>query len=74
MIGREISKYNHKVEVSSSSTKVFKCPHTKNNSIFTHKGLPIFSNRHLFQLTQDQKGLSKACNRAECKGMVIQAQ
>ncbi|KAG5578671.1 hypothetical protein H5410_058805 [Solanum commersonii] len=23
---------------SSSSTKVFKCPHTKNNSIFTHNG------------------------------------
>ncbi|KAG5632264.1 hypothetical protein H5410_003981 [Solanum commersonii] len=23
---------------SSSSTKVFKCPHTKNDSIFTHNG------------------------------------
>ena len=26
---------------SSSSTKVFKCPHTKNDSIFTHNGLII---------------------------------
>ncbi|KAG5590882.1 hypothetical protein H5410_041396, partial [Solanum commersonii] len=30
-------------------------------------GLPIFSNQPLFQLTQDQKGIYKACNRAECK-------
>ncbi|KAG5631638.1 hypothetical protein H5410_003355 [Solanum commersonii] len=30
-------------------------------------GLPIFSNQHLLQLTQDQKGLFKACNEAECK-------
>ncbi|KAG5619642.1 hypothetical protein H5410_004860 [Solanum commersonii] len=33
------------------------------------KGLPIFSTRHLFQLTQDQKGLFKACNGVECKGV-----
>ncbi|KAG5595620.1 hypothetical protein H5410_036852 [Solanum commersonii] len=26
---------------SSNSTKVFKCPHTKNDSIFTHNGLMI---------------------------------
>ncbi|KAG5585583.1 hypothetical protein H5410_046017 [Solanum commersonii] len=31
--------------------------------------LPVFSNRHLLQLTQDQKGLFKACKRAECKGV-----
>ncbi|KAG5610873.1 hypothetical protein H5410_022154 [Solanum commersonii] len=31
------------------------------------KGLPVFSNQHLFQLTQDQKGLFKACNGVECK-------
>ncbi|KAG5585854.1 hypothetical protein H5410_046288, partial [Solanum commersonii] len=30
-------------------------------------GLPVFSNRHFFQLTQDKKGLYKACNGAECK-------
>ncbi|KAG5591504.1 hypothetical protein H5410_042018 [Solanum commersonii] len=24
---------------NSSSTKVFKCPHTRNDSIFTHNGL-----------------------------------
>ncbi|KAG5620396.1 hypothetical protein H5410_005614 [Solanum commersonii] len=79
---------------SSSSINVFKCPHKKNDSIFTqwfnhlkfrnqdqhsHSqrytqcmispiGLPVFSNQHLFQLTQDQKGLFKACNGAECKG------
>ncbi|KAG5590368.1 hypothetical protein H5410_040882, partial [Solanum commersonii] len=78
---------------SSSSTKVLKCPHIKNDSIFTHYsqqfrdpesyptltltkmktcmtspiGLPLFSNKHLFQLTQDQKGLFKVCNGADCK-------
>ncbi|KAG5570980.1 hypothetical protein H5410_060746 [Solanum commersonii] len=31
--------------------------------------LPVFSNQHLFQLTQDQEGLFKACNGAECKGV-----
>ncbi|KAG5631209.1 hypothetical protein H5410_002926 [Solanum commersonii] len=30
-------------------------------------GLPVFSNRHLLQLTQDRKGLFKACNGIECK-------
>ncbi|KAG5589896.1 hypothetical protein H5410_040410 [Solanum commersonii] len=30
-------------------------------------GLPVFSNQQLFQLTQDQKGVFKACNGAECK-------
>ncbi|KAG5585082.1 hypothetical protein H5410_045516 [Solanum commersonii] len=30
-------------------------------------GLPVFSNQQLFQLTQDQKGLFKACNGAKCK-------
>ncbi|KAG5585259.1 hypothetical protein H5410_045693 [Solanum commersonii] len=34
-------------------------------------GLPEFSNRHSFQLTQDQKGLSKDCNGAECKSKVV---
>ena len=34
-------------------------------------GLPVFSNQHLLQLTQDQKGLLKAYNGVECKGVVI---
>ena len=34
-------------------------------------GLPLFSSKHSFQLTQDQKGLFKSCNGDECKGMVI---
>ena len=34
-------------------------------------GLPLFSSRYLFQLSQDQKGLSKAYIGAEYKGMVI---
>ena len=32
--------------------------------MLSHIGLPVFSNQHLFQLTQDQKGLFKACNGA----------
>ncbi|KAG5631990.1 hypothetical protein H5410_003707, partial [Solanum commersonii] len=47
---------------SSSSIKVFECPHTKNDSISTYKGLPIFSNPHLFQLTQDKKVLKHVKN------------
>ncbi|KAG5570805.1 hypothetical protein H5410_060571 [Solanum commersonii] len=27
------------LNASSNSTKVFKCPHTRNDSIFTHNGL-----------------------------------
>ncbi|KAG5631852.1 hypothetical protein H5410_003569 [Solanum commersonii] len=38
---------------------------------FVLSGLPVFSDQHLFQLTQDQKGLFKACYGDECKGMVI---
>ncbi|KAG5599117.1 hypothetical protein H5410_030487 [Solanum commersonii] len=30
-------------------------------------GLPLFSNRLLIRLTEDEKCLSKACNGAECK-------
>ncbi|KAG5580566.1 hypothetical protein H5410_051193, partial [Solanum commersonii] len=30
-------------------------------------GLPLFSHRLLIRLTQNQKGLSKACNGGECK-------
>ncbi|KAG5630813.1 hypothetical protein H5410_002530 [Solanum commersonii] len=43
---------------------------TKMNTMhdFTYR-LPLFSNQQLFQLTQDQKGLFKACNGAECKGV-----
>ncbi|KAG5599704.1 hypothetical protein H5410_031074, partial [Solanum commersonii] len=44
---------------SSSLTKVFKCPHTRNDSIFTQ----------WFIVTQDQKGLLMVCNGAECKVM-----
>ncbi|KAG5590606.1 hypothetical protein H5410_041120 [Solanum commersonii] len=32
-------------------------------------GFPVFSNQQLFQLTQDQKGIFKGCNGAECKGL-----
>ncbi|KAG5610694.1 hypothetical protein H5410_021975 [Solanum commersonii] len=35
------------------------------------KSLPLFSNQLSIRLIQDQKGLSKDCNGAECKGMVI---
>ncbi|KAG5631248.1 hypothetical protein H5410_002965 [Solanum commersonii] len=43
---------------------------TKMNTCMTSPiGLPLFSNQHSFQLNQDQKGLFKACNGAECKGM-----
>uniref|UniRef100_M1DUY4 Uncharacterized protein n=1 Tax=Solanum tuberosum TaxID=4113 RepID=M1DUY4_SOLTU len=37
-------------------------------------GLPLFSNQHSFQLTQDHKGLFKACNGDECKGIWIEEQ
>ncbi|KAG5572109.1 hypothetical protein H5410_061875, partial [Solanum commersonii] len=47
--------------------KVSKCPDMKNVFIFTHIGLPLFSNRLSIWFTQDQKGISKACNRDECK-------
>ena len=33
--------------------------------------LPLFSNWLSIQLSQGQKGLSKACNGAECKGTII---
>ncbi|KAG5595138.1 hypothetical protein H5410_036370 [Solanum commersonii] len=42
---------------NSRSTKVFEWPYTKHDSILTHNGLPVFCNKHLFQLTQYQKGL-----------------
>ncbi|KAG5586061.1 hypothetical protein H5410_046495 [Solanum commersonii] len=35
------------------------------------KSLSLFSNRSSVRLTQDQKGLSKACNGAECKGFPL---
>ena len=45
---------------------------TKMNTCMTSPiGLPLFSNQHSLQLTQDYKGLFKACNGAECQGMVI---
>ncbi|KAG5631839.1 hypothetical protein H5410_003556 [Solanum commersonii] len=37
--------------------------------MFSPIGLPLFSNRLSIRFTQDQKGLSKACNGAECKGV-----
>ncbi|KAG5610209.1 hypothetical protein H5410_021490, partial [Solanum commersonii] len=57
---------------SSSSTKIRNqnatLTLTKMNTMhdFTHK-LPLFSNQQLFQLTQDQKGLFKACNGLSAK-------
>ncbi|KAG5591339.1 hypothetical protein H5410_041853 [Solanum commersonii] len=53
---------------SSNSTKAFECPHIIDDSIFTRKGLPVFSNQHLFRLSQDHKGLNESCNGVECKG------
>ncbi|KAG5572237.1 hypothetical protein H5410_062003, partial [Solanum commersonii] len=41
--------------------------------IFSPIGLPVFSDQLLFQLSQDQKGLFKACNGAECKVMTFLA-
>ncbi|KAG5619785.1 hypothetical protein H5410_005003 [Solanum commersonii] len=35
------------------------------------KSLPLFSNPLSTRLTQDQKGLSKACNGHECKGKIL---
>ena len=32
--------------------------------------LPVFFNQPMFYLTQDQKGLFKACSGAECNGLV----
>ncbi|KAG5606200.1 hypothetical protein H5410_027692 [Solanum commersonii] len=45
------------------------CSHSQRRTqcMLSPTGLPIFSNRQLFQLTQDQKGLFKACNVAGCK-------
>ncbi|KAG5571847.1 hypothetical protein H5410_061613 [Solanum commersonii] len=40
--------------------------------MFSPIGLSLFSNRLLIRLTQDKKGLSKACNGAECKCMLSQ--
>ncbi|KAG5612218.1 hypothetical protein H5410_023499 [Solanum commersonii] len=39
--------------------------------MFSPIGLPLFFNRLSIRLTQDQKGLSKACNGDECKGVSI---
>uniref|UniRef100_A0A0V0GL24 Putative ovule protein n=1 Tax=Solanum chacoense TaxID=4108 RepID=A0A0V0GL24_SOLCH len=49
------------------------CSHSKRGTqcMFSPIGLPLFSNQLSIRLTQDQKGLSKACNGDECKGMVI---
>ncbi|KAG5570236.1 hypothetical protein H5410_060002, partial [Solanum commersonii] len=60
------SQYLLLVQVQAQQ-KVSKCPHMKNDSIFTHRGLPLFSNRLSIRFTQDQKGLSKAYNGDECK-------
>ncbi|KAG5610377.1 hypothetical protein H5410_021658 [Solanum commersonii] len=58
---------------SSSSTKFqnqmqHSLSQGRTQCILSAIGLPVFSDQHLFQLTQDIKGLFKACNRAECKG------
>ncbi|KAG5631833.1 hypothetical protein H5410_003550, partial [Solanum commersonii] len=45
---------------NQAQQEISKCPNIKNDFIFTHKGLPLFSNRLSIQITQDQKGLSKA--------------
>ncbi|KAG5571497.1 hypothetical protein H5410_061263 [Solanum commersonii] len=38
--------------------------------MFSPIGLPLVSNQLSTWLTQDQKGLSNACNGDECKGML----
>ncbi|KAG5610348.1 hypothetical protein H5410_021629 [Solanum commersonii] len=56
---------------SSSSTIVFKCPHTKNDSIFTHNELArIFQSAFVSTHSRSLRSF-KACNRAEYKGMII---
>ncbi|KAG5600222.1 hypothetical protein H5410_031592, partial [Solanum commersonii] len=60
------SQYLLLVQVQAHQN-VSKCPHIKNDSIFTHRDLPLVSNRSSVRLTQDKNGLSKACNGAECK-------
>ncbi|KAG5600141.1 hypothetical protein H5410_031511, partial [Solanum commersonii] len=56
---------------SSSSTKRIRCnAHTKKKGtqcMFSPIGLPLFSDRSSARFTQDQKGLSTACNGDECK-------
>ncbi len=65
--------YSHKEVNQFKIRNQMQRSHSKRGTqcMFSPIGLPLFSNQHLFQLTQDQKGLFKACNRAECKGMVI---
>ncbi|KAG5630958.1 hypothetical protein H5410_002675, partial [Solanum commersonii] len=58
---------------SSSLTKRIKYnTHTKKKGtqcMFSPICLPLFYNRSSVRLTQDHKGLSKACSGGECKGM-----
>ncbi|KAG5576068.1 hypothetical protein H5410_056202 [Solanum commersonii] len=45
------------------------CSHSQRRThyMLSPISFPVFSNRQLFHLTQDQKGLFKACKGAECK-------
>ncbi|KAG5571191.1 hypothetical protein H5410_060957, partial [Solanum commersonii] len=63
--------------IPSSQTEVnqfkirnqMQCSHLKRGTqcMFSTLGLPLFSDRSSVWLTQDQKGLSKACNGDKCK-------
>ncbi|KAG5610140.1 hypothetical protein H5410_021421, partial [Solanum commersonii] len=52
-----------------ASSNQMRHSHSKRGTqcMFSPTDLPLFSNRLLNWLTQDQKGLFKACNGAECK-------
>ncbi|KAG5631845.1 hypothetical protein H5410_003562 [Solanum commersonii] len=61
--------YSHK-EVNQFKIKnLMQRTHSKRGTqcIFSPIGLPLFSNRLSIWFTQDLKGLSNACNGAECK-------
>ncbi|KAG5630623.1 hypothetical protein H5410_002340 [Solanum commersonii] len=62
-------KISHQVKIPESHTPLTL---TKMNTCITSPiGLPLFSNQHLFQLTQDHKGLFKACNGVECQKVKV---
>lgn len=48
--------------------------HKDEHKAWFNIGLPIFSNKIVIQLSQDQKGFFKSCNKVECTEMVVVAQ
>ncbi|KAG5595949.1 hypothetical protein H5410_037181 [Solanum commersonii] len=65
--GRKVNQFKIRNQMQRSHSK------RETQCILSPIGLPLFSNRLLIRLTQDQKGLSKACNGAECKGIFTYA-